>query len=379
MGRQIKVDPYSIVLGLGRLYGTIPRFVPLLSDIALPPIFIVLELTYRCNLRCSFCYLRFPNANGSRNCGTDLSYAEIQDIAAQAPPRACFLLSGGEILLREDLPEILRAVSRKHPCHVFTNGTLITPAIAAQWVSLGLTSVAISVEGSKEVHDRIRGPGTFGRSVAGMQTLAESRARKGSRFPLLNLKTTITTENAGALSESIRVAEDSGADYCTFQVQNNSSRMGAFFAPKDLECSGGPAPFLGFPLEDLERELQRIAKISQKSRVRVRFLPDLPSKVILAHYSNLLDIRKHNCISPWTVMYISPSGYVYPCLNYYIGSVREQPLRKLWNSPRYRLFRKRILRNGLFPDCRGCCDLVLRKRSLRGNYTAAPVETIPQE
>ncbi len=348
----------------------------MLRDNALPPIFIVLELTYRCNLRCSFCYLRFPNANGNRNCGTDLSYAEIQDIVDQVPPRACFLLSGGEILLREDLPEILRAVSRKHPCHIFTNGTLITPAIAAQWVSLGLSSVAISAEGSKEVHDQMRGLGTFRRSVAGIQALAESRARKGSRFPLLNLKTTITAENAGALSESIRVAEDSGADYCTFQILNNTSRIGAFSVRKDLELSGALAPFYEFPVEDLERELHRITEFSRKSRVQVRFLPNLPPKVILTHYSNLLDIRKHDCISPWMVMYISPSGCVYPCLNYYIGSVREQSLRKLWNNPRYRLFRKRILQNGLFPDCRGCCDLVPRNRIMGGNHIAAQVETI---
>jgi MoaA/NifB/PqqE/SkfB family radical SAM enzyme len=358
--RRIKADPYSTVLMLGRLYGMIPRYLPRFRDYALPPLFMVLELTYRCNLSCSFCYQRFPNEIESSRSGSELTHLEIRGLSDQMPSRSCFFFSGGEVLLRKDLPEILKTVSQRHPCHIFTNGTLVTPEIADQWVNLGITSVAISIEGSEIVHDQMRGRGTFLKAARAMRMLAEAKRRKGSRFPLLNLKTTITAENAGMLSDSVTVAEDCGADYCTFQILNNTTCLGAISIRDTFECLRPPPLFVDFPVAVLERELERINELSRKSRVRVRFLPEAPSKLILAHYSNMLDIAKYTCVSPWTVMYISPTGLVYPCLNYYIGNVQEQSLRQLWNNPRYRLFRARLLRNGLFPDCRGCCDLIAK-------------------
>jgi MoaA/NifB/PqqE/SkfB family radical SAM enzyme len=355
---QFKVDLYSIVLRLARLYGKIPRSFPFLGNYAFPPAFMVLELTYRCNLACSFCYLRHSNRTASEYNSTELTYAEILDIARKAPPWTGFLFSGGEVLLREDLPEILKAVIGRHPCHIFTNGTLITPAIAAQWIEWGIASVAISVEGTEDVHDRVRGRGSHTGAVAALRMLSDCKARKGSRYPLLNLKTTIMAENAGNLSESMRIAEDAGADYCTFQALNNTACMGALSLRENLECAGGPKLFFDFPTEDLERELKRIQELSPKLRVRARFLPDLATNQILAHYSNSLDFIKYDCVSPWMVMYISPAGYVYPCLNYHIGNMRNQSLRRLWNSPRYRHFRERISKKGLFSECRGCCDLI---------------------
>ena len=81
------------------------------------------------------------------------------------------------------------------------------------------------------------------------------------------------------------------------------------------------------------------------------------------HYANQLEPSAHTCVSPWTTMYISPTGCVYPCLNYYVGNIREQPFRELWNSERYRQYRKRLLRDGQFPDCVGCCDLFEKRRN----------------
>src|SRR2546428_7804611 len=78
--------------------------------------------------------------------------------------------------------------------------------------------------------------------------------------------------------------------------------------------------------------------------------------------SNRLKPSGHTCVSPWTTMYISPTGCVYPCLNYYVGNIREQPLRELWNSDRYRQYRKKLLRDGQFPDCIGCCDLFEKRQ-----------------
>src|SRR5215467_6215344 len=54
-----RVDFYSLLSGVERAYGTIPKRLPLMNGRAFPPFFVVLELTYRCNLKCPHCYELF--------------------------------------------------------------------------------------------------------------------------------------------------------------------------------------------------------------------------------------------------------------------------------------------------------------------------------
>jgi hypothetical protein len=126
-------------------------------------------------------------------------------------------------------------------------------------------------------------------------------------------------------------------------------------------------PFEDFPTSALADQLLSLRQPSS-SRTRVRILPDLPVSAIVSDYQNRLQPQDYFCVSPWTVMYVTPSGEVYPCLNYRVGNLREEPLRKLWNYARFLQFRLRVLHRGLFADCRGCCDLLLK---------AVPGYTVP--
>ncbi len=355
------MDVYSLLASLGRLYGGIPACTPLIRGCALPPLFLVLELTYRCNLHCPFCYLRGEEPSGPSDPGNrELTATEIESVLDQTPPWTLVLLSGGEVAVRSDFPEILRTAVKRRRCHIFTNGTLVTPALAAEWVDLGVSSVAVSVEGPEEVHDRLRGEGTFARTVAGIKLLVDYRAHRRKRLPLINLKATITAGNVGTLAETIRIAEDAGVDYCTFQVLNTTVRLGGRSLQTALDFSEHPPIIQEFPLGSLDQQLRTIERLARTSRVGVRLLPGLPVTSVLAHYHNNLQLADYTCVSPWTVAYISPYGDVYPCLNYLVGNVRQESLRGLWNSRRYRLFRQEILNRGLFPDCQGCCDLLKR-------------------
>jgi MoaA/NifB/PqqE/SkfB family radical SAM enzyme len=286
-----------------------------------------------------------------------LTAAEIGHIVDQTPPWTLIFLSGGEPLIRNDFDKILRRIAPKRLCHIYTNGTMISPADAEQWITLGISSVAVSVDGPKGVHDAIRGRGTFSSSMSAVEMLSRAKKQKGKRFPLINLRTTITAQNAGSLTDMIRVAEEAGADYCTFQVLNHTSRLGGADLQDDLESNLQLPPITAFPSSRLEDQLWRLRNASS-SRIRVRILPDLPVSSLLSHYQNQLQPRNYRCVSPWIVMYVSPFGEAYPCLNYRAGNLRDQPLRHVWNSRRYRQFRLRLLHNGLFADCRGCCDLL---------------------
>jgi MoaA/NifB/PqqE/SkfB family radical SAM enzyme len=106
---------------------------------ALPKSFVI-ELTKRCNNHCLYCYMaEGPCAQDcDRDRSSEMSTREVTDTIAKLcdeAPVQSIALSGGEPLLREDLPEILSFIRSKGiAAVVITNGTLLT---AERLASLG--------------------------------------------------------------------------------------------------------------------------------------------------------------------------------------------------------------------------------------------------
>ena len=88
---------------------------------------------------------------------------------------------------------------------------------------------------------------------------------------------------------------------------------------------------------------------------RIEFFPPVRRKDWRAYYLDLTYPFRRRCTAPWTTMRLLADGTFEPCLHYVIGNVAETPLWELWNCPRMRHFRVRLVRNGLFPACVRCC------------------------
>ena len=240
-----RLDFYSLAQGVERAYGIIPKHLPLMDGRAFPPFFLVLELTYRCNLKCPHCYELFrPSDKKVTSRTLELKPAEILSIVEQLPRFTLVTVNGGEIFVRSDLREILSIILAKHQCHLYTNGTCITPEIASDLVDMDVTSMGISVDGPEKVHDSMRGPGSFGRTIESIRLLTDLKRRRRKKFPLLNLKTTITDKNVGNVSDMVLFAERLGLEYCTFQVLNNSIHMGGVSFQSALDYSRPPPPMM---------------------------------------------------------------------------------------------------------------------------------------
>jgi radical SAM protein with 4Fe4S-binding SPASM domain len=68
-------------------------------------------------------------------------------------------LTGGEPLLRGDWPEIARGFARLGiQVKVVTNGVLLTDGVIELMAGAGVAGVAVSLDGTREVHDAIRVP-----------------------------------------------------------------------------------------------------------------------------------------------------------------------------------------------------------------------------
>ena len=154
---------------------------------ALPNVF-VLELTRRCNHRCLYCYAVW----GARSSGypeslqAEMSAAEIKtiigDLQSEAPVEY-IALSGGEPLLREDLPEILAFIrDRGVTPIIITNGALLTKERVAATMGRGSYEVSLHSYRS-QVHDRLSGcQGAWDRAIDGMTNVRRAGGAQVAAF-----------------------------------------------------------------------------------------------------------------------------------------------------------------------------------------------------
>jgi 12,18-didecarboxysiroheme deacetylase len=145
---------------------------------------VVWNVTRRCNLKCLHCYAGSRNVRYSGELTTKEGKALIEDLARFGSP--VILLSGGEPLMRKDLPELARhAAEQGVRVVISTNGTLITEKTAAVYREIGLSYVGVSLDGMRETHDRFRGQkGAFDATLKGIRICRDAGIKVGVRFTM---------------------------------------------------------------------------------------------------------------------------------------------------------------------------------------------------
>jgi MoaA/NifB/PqqE/SkfB family radical SAM enzyme len=126
-------------------------------------------------MKCAFCEWW---KNDIPELPTKKALAAIDAVCSLGVP--FFDLSGGEPLLRKDLIILAKRVA-SHGCLVSinTNGTLLNESRIGE-VAEVFDTVVVSLDGPREVHDKIRGvPGTYDKAVEGLRLLKANGVRAG--------------------------------------------------------------------------------------------------------------------------------------------------------------------------------------------------------
>ncbi len=146
---------------------------------------VVWNMTKRCNLRCIHCYARAEDESYRGNeLTTKEGKAFIDDLALFGVP--VILFSGGEPILRKDLPELIDYTVKKGIRAVIsTNGTLITEKMAHIFSEYSLSYIGVSLDGIGEVHDAFRGKkGAFDMAIKGIRNAKKAGIKVGLRFTI---------------------------------------------------------------------------------------------------------------------------------------------------------------------------------------------------
>lgn len=131
----------------------------------------------RCNLSCAHCFLSCgPQAAGPRPLFRRELSPHLEEAARLGAKH--FYLTGGEPFLHSEIEGILADLLALGPTTVLTNGTLIDPNLAGGLRGLREASshpleLRVSLESYREEeNDRLRGAGSFSRTLAGVRALA---------------------------------------------------------------------------------------------------------------------------------------------------------------------------------------------------------------
>lgn len=332
---------------------------------------VVWAVTRACNLRCVHCYA----SAGAEPLPDELTHDEgkalLDGLAAFGVPAVLF--SGGEPLARPDTPELIRhAAGLGLPCTLSTNGVLITPDRAAELADIGLRYVGISLDGTRERHDKLRGQrGAFDGALRGIGHCKAAGLRVGARF-------TVHALNEHHLEDIFDLCVRRGIDrLCVYHLAY--AGRGDGMQKVDLTA------------DETRDVVERVFRLSERAHAE-----GLPIEVLTvgnhadtgyallraeqhsprrAAETRALLTRNGGNRSGSNICSIDPVGNVHYdqfSWHYTVGNVRQAPFADIWGAPgdpRLRILRDREPHLPL--SCQRCRFLGLCNGNLRTRAEAA--------
>jgi len=292
---------------------------------------VVWNMTRRCNLRCVHCYSQSQNKAYPGELTTVEGKAFIDDLAAFSCP--VILFSGGEPLMRQDLPELVRhATDRGIRAVISTNGTLINGDFANTFRRFGLSYVGVSLDGLRETHDRFRGvPGAFDEAMAGIRTCLAEGIKVGVRF-------TINRRNAADIPAIFDLIEAENIPRACFYHLVYTGR-GSKLIEEDLNHTEARA-VLDLILDrtrllfdrGLEKEILTVDNHADGPYVYLRLLRESPDRA--ADVLELLKMNEGNS-SGHGIGCVSWDGEVHAdqfWRDVSFGNIRRRPFSEIWTD-----------------------------------------------
>lgn len=300
------------------------------------------HITERCNLRCSHCY----QENYS---GKELSYQELIKIleryndllnywrknAGNRKVWGHITITGGEPFVRKDFFDLLEVFSSNNKNFSFailTNGTFIDENMAHRLSRLGPSFVQVSIEGTKNTHDKIRGNGNFDKTVTALKNLVRERIRTLISF----------TAHRGNYKEFTDVAR--------LGMKLKVSRV---WADRLIPWGSGSEMKEQLLTPNETREFFEIM-YKARNEAKQRFFSRTEIAMHRALQFLVAGGMPYHCTAGDTLITVQPNGDMYPCrrMPIRVGNLLETPLIDLYYESK--LFNDLRNRQRIINGCRGC-------------------------
>jgi radical SAM protein with 4Fe4S-binding SPASM domain len=297
---------------------------------------VTVNVTRRCNLRCTHCFL-----------GEDTQRDDTLDVADLArfleqgrryiAKNVNFAILGGEPLLAKEKSLAIAEVASRWggEATVSTNGLLIDAGFAQKAKDLGLL-VQVSLEGPMpDINDPVRGKGSFDRAVKGARVLVENGTHS-------ILSMVVQERNFDHIEAFYDLSMELGTDEVRFIPLNIMGRA--------KETGLQPVPSA-----QMVRRLGQL--MADRSEARERMTRDYFS--ILMSVCSLSNRRPY-CGTGLKTILVDSDGEVYPCPNHHFpefrcGNVRDDTFKEVWlGSPVLKRVRSTYDLENINEECSAC-------------------------
>ena len=309
------------------------------------PYKVTFAVTYKCNLKCKICGI-WENKETKQ----ELSLDAIEKIFRKLKNLSWLDLTGGEITLKENILEIVKAILKNSKkiliFHISSNGQFPDRALllAKELLKSGLVPIInISLDGPEKINDLLRGkPGAYQHSL---ETFLKIRSLKKIHC---YLSCTISNLNINYIDELLSDLKKNIVDFnfadLHFNLFHNSEH---YYHNQNLNA------FYNLPLERIKKYLS-LCKRGNPAKI---FLEKEYIRGFTKFYrDNKVPLR---CQALSSTCFINPYGTLYPCSIYNkpIANLEDcnYDLNKLWNSKNVVLIRRGI-KEGNCPHCWSPCE-----------------------
>ncbi len=276
-----------------------------------PPLWILLELTHKCPLECSYCYNQLDFAN-TKDAMTKEDWFRVMEQARQMGA-VQLGISGGEPLLNKDVVEIVKkANDLKFYTNLITSGVGAPKGIVQKLKDAGLKTVQLGIQS----HDKntmtliTNNKSSFDEKVAFAKEVKEAGLQ-------LIVNTCITRQNIHQVGEIIEFVESLGANY--------------------LEIAN--IQYYGWALKNVNALLPTQEQITKAREVTNYYRKERKDMKVFFVVPDYFATRPKACMNGLgtTFLTINPDGIALPCntantLPLEFPNVKEFSVEQIWNE-----------------------------------------------
>lgn len=290
-----------------------------------------------CNLRCKMCY--YSSDYNRKKQEMDLPL--FRKIANEVFPKTRFLYlsCATEPTMNKQLANIVRTTGEyKVPFTSFcTNGQMLREEVIQACIEAKISEIIFSVDGATaETYEGIRRGGKWDRLIEKMDLLASIKQRAASQYPVTRVNFTCMLGNIRELPAMVHFAADR-------QVRSLHVRHLLAYTDDQNSCHEEMTYLRLF------NSIAQEAKKEAALRGIDLFLPDqAPASQHMTGKTCLTDASQLEanpyCLLPWYQAIIDWNGDYRICSTHRrLGNLREQSFEEIYNSPKMRDIRHKML------------------------------------
>lgn len=313
------------------------------------PYKLIFAVTYKCNSKCKTCNI------WKKKIKNELELHEIQKFFNKNK-FSWINLTGGEVFIRSDLLDIIKSMKNVYLLNITTNGILTEKIIKDSREINKLIPkfiLTISIDGSKEVHNKIRGVNCWENAIE-----IYKKAKQAGIETYIGL--TLSPYNINHFEQTIMDIKKAIQNFTIKDLHLN------IYQESDNYFQNKGQIKLD---EQYNKKLKQIVKESIKTKKGLGFVTYLERRYLKSIEKYLdTDISPIPCKALNSSCFLDPQGDVYPCTiyNHKLGNIREieYDLKKIWSDKSSDNIRKKIIEN----ECPGCWTPCEAYQSILGSF-----------